>query len=235
MWNSEPDLAAIASLVAEPARAAIVSELFDGRALPAGELARVARVSPATASAHLAKLVDGGLLTVFAQGRHRYYHIASADVAHALETLGALAPRQSVKSLRGAIRAERLRNARSCYDHLAGRIAIALATAFVERGVLQRDGDGFRLGANGCVTLHELGVDYGTIERGDAHIRGCLDWTERRPHIGGALGRAILDAFLQRGYFERITERRVLQLTPAGEEMLRGFGVVSTQSETKAG
>src|SRR5947209_14658119 len=107
MWNAEPDLAAIASLVAEPARAAIVSELFDGRALPAGELARAAGVSPATASAHLAKMVDGGLLDVFAQGRHRYYRIASADVAHALETLGALAPKRVVKSLRGAIRAER--------------------------------------------------------------------------------------------------------------------------------
>jgi len=236
MWNAEPDLAAIASLVAEPARAAIVSELFDGRALPAGELERVAGVSPATASAHLAKMVDGGLLDVLPQGRHRYYRIASADVAHALETLGALAPRRAVKSLRGAIRAERLRDARSCYDHLAGRIAIALASAFVERGVLERDGDGFRIGGNGRKTLRDLGVDIDAIlKRENEHVRGCMDWTERRPHVGGALGRALLEAFLAQGYFERVAEPRVLRITPQGEAMLKSFGVVSAGSETKAG
>lgn len=226
MWNTEPDLAAIASLVAEPARAAIVGELFDGRALPAGELARAAGVSPATASAHLAKLVDGNLLDVVSQGRHRYFRIASAEVAQALETLGALAPRRPVKSLRTALRTERLRDARSCYDHLAGRYATALAAAFVERGVLERDGDGFRLGAAGRETLDELGIDVDAVlKRADEHVRGCLDWTERRPHIGGPLGRALLAAFLATGCFVRGSEARVLRITPSGRATLERFGV----------
>lgn len=235
MWNTEPDLAAIASLVAEPARAAIVGELFDGRALPAGELARAAGVSPATASAHLAKLVDGNLLDVVSQGRHRYYRIASAEVAQALETLGALAPRRPVKSLRNALRTERLRDARSCYDHLAGRYATALAGALVERGALERDGDGFRLGAAGREMLAELGVDVSAVvKRADEHVRGCLDWTERRPHIGGPLGRALLTAFLERGYFARGSEARVLRVTPQGQAALERLGVPALDDRSKA-
>jgi len=193
-------------------------------------------VGAATASAHLSKLVDGGLLEVLPQGRHRYYRIASADVAHALETLGALAPRRPVKSLRGALRAERLRDARSCYDHLAGRVAVALAAAFTESGVLQRDGDGFRVGERGREAFARLCIDVDDVlKRPDEHVRGCLDWTERRPHIGGPLGKALLEAFVSRGYFERGNEPRLLRVTPSGAALLREFGVVSSGSETKAG
>ncbi|MEO6913741.1 MAG: winged helix-turn-helix domain-containing protein, partial [Candidatus Baltobacteraceae bacterium] len=141
----EPTIAPVAALLADPGRASIVSALLEGRGLPAGELARIAGISPQTASMHLAKLVEGGFLRVHSQGRHRYYAIANADIAHAVETLGAISPLPQVRSLRQSLDAKRLSAARTCYDHLAGGLAVGIADALIERGDCKRHDAGLEL------------------------------------------------------------------------------------------
>ncbi len=145
----EANIAPVAALLADPGRATIISALLDGRALPAGELARIAQISPQTASAHLAKLVDGGFLRVAPQGRHRYYAIANAEIAHAVETLGSISPMPEVRSLRQSIEAQRLAAARTCYDHLAGALAVGIADALIERGDCERHDSGFEVTLQG--------------------------------------------------------------------------------------
>ncbi len=227
---SEPDFAAVAALAGEPARAIMLATLFDGRALAAGELARAAGIAPATASAHLGKLAEGGLVRVRAQGRHRYYQLAGPVVAHALETLGAVARPVPVRSLGDALRMQRLRRARSCYNHLAGEIAVAIAQALVRHGALEPDDDGFRLGAGARPLLARIGVDLAAVVRDDrAHVRACVDWTQRRLHVAGALGAALLDALLGSGALQRRREPRALDVTPSGDALLTAaFGIDST-------
>lgn len=234
---NEPDFAFVAALAGEPARAAMLSVLFDGRAMPAGELARAAGVSAATASAHLSKLIEGGLVRVRAQGRHRYYELARAEIAHALETLGALAKPRPVRSLSESLRMQRLRYARSCYNHLAGELALAIAQSLVDCGAIEPDEDGFCLRDAAREILLPVGVDTAELFRNPhAHIRACIDWTERRHHIAGPLGVALLESFLTHGLLQRRHEPRTLELTQSGREILaRLFGLDLTQNETIAG
>ncbi|MFG1861821.1 ArsR/SmtB family transcription factor [Microbispora bryophytorum] len=222
----DADIAPVAALIADGARAAMLTALLDGRALAAGELARIAGVSAPTASSHLARLLDGGLVTVVKQGRHRYYRLAGPDVARTLEVLARISGRVAVRSLRQSRQARLLREARSCYDHLAGRVGVELYDALVrEGGLIEADG-GCLLTASGAQALTELGVDVDRVRRARRRFApDCLDWLERRPHLGGALGAAVLDRLLAREWLVRGTVPRALRLTGTGREGLeRIFG-----------
>jgi len=272
------DVVPAAALIAEPTRAAMITALLDDRPLAAGELARLAGVSPATASAHLARLLNGGLVTMIKQGRHRYYHLAGPEVAAVMEALAHLssaAPVQ-VRSLRESRDAAALAEARTCYDHLAGRAGVALLEALLAREILaptpgggqlaacgpnggaHTDGNGvpsanglggngsphgaragyegrhvraapqapfrpeaFEVTADGMATLISFGLNIGALERTRRRFAGaCLDWTERKPHLNGALGAAMTARLLGLGWIEWGTRRRAVRVTPAGREGL---------------
>lgn len=214
----------------------MLAMLFDGRAMPAGELARAAGVSPATGSAHLNKLLEGGLIRVRSQGRHRYYELARPEIAQALEALGAIAPPAPVRSLRDSLRMQRLRFARSCYNHLAGELALALAQALVRSGALETEEEGFRLRDGAREIFLRAGVDTRALLRDPhAHVRACIDWTQRRHHISGPLGAALLQVLLEANVLRRRGEPRALELTESGRAFLkRVFGLDLTAGETIA-
>ena len=208
-------IAPAAALMGDPTRAVMLVALVEGRALAAGELARRAGVSAATASAHLARLLDGELVRVIKQGRHRYYQLAGSDVAAAIEALSRLAPpAPPANSLRQVRDRDALRRARSCYDHLAGQVGVDLYAALISSGALTTGTAGHD--ASGRSADHEiidladetpfisLGIDVDRLrQQRRAFIRGCLDWTERAPHLAGALGAALLDRMLALGWLRR--------------------------------
>lgn len=210
-------IAPAAALMGEPTRAAMLVALVEGRALAAGELAHRAGVSAATASAHLARLLDGELVKVIKQGRHRYYQLAGPDVAAAIEALSRLsAPTPQVNSLRQARDRDALRRARSCYDHLAGQVGVELYAALIGSGALTTRTGAASGNAAGRGADHEtidlvdktpfanLGIDVDQLRhQRRAFIRGCLDWTERAPHLAGALGAALLGQMLALGWLRR--------------------------------
>jgi DNA-binding transcriptional ArsR family regulator len=217
------DMVPAASLLAEPTRAAMLTALLDDRPLAAGELARISGVSAATASAHLARLLGGGLVTVVQQGRHRYYRLAGPQVAAAIEALAHLSPVSPVRSLRESREAAALAEARTCYDHLAGRAGVALLDALLASRILTpQAGTGparYVVTAAGLTALKAFGLDIGALERTRRRFAGaCLDWTERKPHLNGALGAAITARLFGLGWLERGTRRRAVLVTPAGAE-----------------
>ena len=218
-------LAEIAALFGDPSRAGIVTSLQDGRARPAGELARLVGVTPATASGHLARLVEGGVLRVEPRGRHRYYRIAGPGVADALETLGQLLSPKVASPANGV--PEPLAQARMCYDHVAGRLGVGITEALLERRLLQWREQSFALSTAGRRWFERNGVDVGALERGRRPLlRGCLDWTERREHLGGALGAALAMHLLERDWIRRERGTRALLVTREGRAGLsRTLGV----------
>lgn len=222
------NLATFGALIGDPARAAMLSALLDGMALPAGELAFAANVTPQTASAHLAKLVDGGLLAVEREGRHRYYRIAGAEVAAVIESLAAFGPAEPVRRRVLSPEAEAMRYARRCYDHLAGRLGVAVAQRLEAQRVLVPARDKrYRLTALGRDWFENLGVDTGSL-RPTRHglARQCLDWTERRHHVAGPLGAALLTRLQELGWVHRSAQSRVIRLTPVGlHELPRRLGL----------
>ncbi|PGH44608.1 transcriptional regulator, ArsR family [Micromonospora sediminicola] len=214
-------LAGLAALLADPTRAEFCLALLDGRAWTAGELARRAGVAASTASDHLTRLVRGGLLAEERQGRHRYVRLADPSVAQLLEDLTARAPAPatSPRTLRAASAGAALAYARTCYDHLAGRLGVLLHDALLARGVLDRAG-GLALTPAGMSWLAEMGVPVEPLRAARRPlVRDCLDWTERRPHLAGALGAALCGRFLDLGWTARGTGRAV-RLTPAGRDGL---------------
>jgi DNA-binding transcriptional ArsR family regulator len=267
------DVVPAASLIAEPTRAAMITALLDDRPLAAGELARLAGVSPATASAHLARLLNGGLVTMIKQGRHRYYHLAGPEVAAAMEALAHLSTTNPVqiRSLRESRDAAALAEARTCYDHLAGRAGVALLDALLAQRILAPApgggqlaacgpnggvhpesnggpaGNGSQYGASagyegrhvravpqatirpeafevtgdGMATLTSFGLNIGALEKTRRRFAGaCLDWTERKPHLNGALGAAVTARLLGLGWIERGSRRRAVRVTSAGRDGL---------------
>ena len=218
----EPRLARIAALVAEPSRARMLAFLLSGEYASAGELARTASVSAATASAHLVKLVDAGLLVCEPRGRHRYFRIADADVAHALEALAMVAERSSHDRTWSAPARLRLREARCCYGHLAGRRGVALLEHLLAHGWLVEAADGYALTDAGVAGLGKLGFDAGALRAGASHriAYPCLDWSERRDHLAGKLASGLLTHFMDRGWLRRIGAERALELTPPGQQAL---------------
>ncbi|MBB3040716.1 winged helix-turn-helix domain-containing protein [Nocardioides soli] len=219
----DTDLAAVGALIGDPSRARILDALMGGRALAAGELARAAGVSASTASEHLARLREGGLVEVVSQGRHRYHRIAGPDVGAALEALSQVAPPRPVVSLRQAGHARALGFARTCYDHLAGVCGVALHDVLLERGWLTPAYDVTPVGVD---ALGAWGVDVAAARsRRRSFARPCLDWTERRPHLAGALAAGITDALVDRGWFvRRATDSRALRLTDPGRAALTELG-----------
>jgi DNA-binding transcriptional ArsR family regulator len=231
----EGSLAAVAGLVADAARARMLVALLDGRAQSATELALAAEVAPSTASAHLARLLEGGVLAVERQGRHRYYRLAGAAAAALLEGLGGFA------ALRGAETPRRfgtqdpaLRRARLCYDHRAGERGVRLFEELRAAGLLAGD-DGCALTAEGEERLAAFGVDFARLRRSRrTFARPCLDWTERRSHLGGALGAELFARLDERGGIERTFGSRAVVVTPAGERMLRSLCETSRRASLRA-
>jgi DNA-binding transcriptional ArsR family regulator len=215
----EPDLAAIGAALAEAARAKILLALVGGRSLAASHLATEAGVSPPTASHHLSRLCDVGLITATARGRHRYYAIADTRVAELIEAAARIAPLQPVTSLRQGTRAHAVRYARRCYDHLAGRLGVALADALCRDGSLdvRPDPMAYRVTERGVRTLADIGIDTEAAEP----ARGCLDWTEQRHHIAGPLGRRLMARFLELGWVSLDSKSRGVRLSDIGRAGLR--------------
>lgn len=239
--SGEADISIPAALLGDRARARVLMALSDGRALPASVLAAEAGVAASTASEHLAKLLAGGMLSVETHGRHRYYRLAGPHVARLLEMLAEHAPPEEVRSLRQATRAHALRRARYCYDHLGGRLGVALMSALLERGVLA-GGDGrfharharddrlsapgrdvdYHLTDVGVQSLSEFGIDFDRLSRTRRPlVRYCLDWSEQRHHLAGALGAALAERLLELRWIGRADHPRTVHLTDAGARGLK--------------
>ncbi|MBV9798379.1 MAG: helix-turn-helix transcriptional regulator [Solirubrobacterales bacterium] len=243
--HGDADIAHIGSLVADPARARILLALGDGRALPASVLADEAGVAASTASAHLGKLVDGALLKVEPHGRHRYFRVAGPEVAELIEALARLSPPAQIRSLRQGTKAQAVRFARTCYDHLAGVLGTSLMSAMIERELLA-GGDGvfdpesadddrlaspgfdvdYRLTRRGVRELSAFGIEFGAMPRRRPLIRYCVDWSEQRHHLAGALGAALAQRMFELGWVRRARRSRAVHLTEEGRDGLRDtFGV----------
>jgi DNA-binding transcriptional ArsR family regulator len=218
--SSTPYIAEAASLIGDPARANMLLALMDGRALSATELAYVAGVSSSTASGHLAKLVEGRLIDVVASGRHRYFQISSPRVAGVIEGLMGLASDGPPRYRPPARIDAAMARARTCYDHLAGRLGVGIAETLVGRNQLELDVSGGRLTDDGTEALSGFGIDVKALNSRRQFCAPCLDWSERRWHVGGALGAAIAARCFDLGWIERRRDSRALDITRIGE---RGF------------
>jgi DNA-binding transcriptional ArsR family regulator len=218
-------LARIAALIGEPARSAMLLALLDGRALTAHELARCGGIAPPTASRHLAQLVEAGLLVVQAQGRHRYHRLASAEVARVLEALMLLPAAAARPRPATGPRDEALRLARRCYDHLAGRLAVAITAHLLHERALEFDGDAAVPLPRLPALLAGLGIADAALESPGRRVlcRPCMDWSERRPHAAGRLGALICSHCLAQGWLRRGADSRVMQVTPRGAAALRDW------------
>lgn len=226
---SQGAFAEIASLAGDPARAGMLHALMDGRALTAGELAEAAHITPQTASGHLMKLAAGGLIAVEKQGRHRYHRLASPAVARMLESIMQVAADARPRAIVTGPRDKGLRAARTCYDHLAGHLGVALADSMIAHNQIELTADAGIVTANGAALFDRLGIALET--RGPAKskrmlCRPCLDWSERRPHIGGALGAALCTHCLDAGWIRRVDGSRAVSVTTKGRlEFRRLFSV----------
>lgn len=228
-----PNIAGIAALIGDPARANVLTALLDGRALTVSELALAAGVAMPTASGHLAKLAQAGLIEGERQGRHRYFRLSGPDVAEALEALMGIAERTGARRVRTGPSDPALRQARACYDHLAGETAVAMFDALVARGALTA-GDEPELTSTGEATFRALGLDLQGLRQSSRPLcRRCLDWSERRAHLGGALGAAILQRLLATGMARR-GDGRQIHLTPAGAALVAGGFAQPKSSSTSA-
>jgi len=217
-----PSIARIAALIGDHARADVLTALMADRALTATELGAIAGVSKATMSAHLAKLLEAGLLQVEAQGRHRYYRLADPDVAQLLEALMGVAFRTGAVRARTGPREPALRRARVCYDHLAGEQGVRVYEAFVRQRWLAGEPASLLLTAQGRAALIDWGLDVSGLQAGRRPLcRACLDWSERRHHLAGALGAALLQRMSDLGWAERQPGSRVVQFSAAGERQLQ--------------
>lgn len=218
---ADADLAAVGRALADSHRARFILALMGGQQLPAGDLAARAGTSPSLASAHLARLLESGLVTATRQGRQRYYRLASPEIAGAIEALLAIAPRTTATGLTGVTCGRAIQRARTCYDHLAGALGVALADAFEQDQIIAAADSGWTLTPHGERRLSRLGMDPGALRQGRRPLlRTCLDWTERRPHMAGLLGQALASEFLDLAWVRRIPGTRALQITPAGEQRL---------------
>ncbi len=219
--SNAPQIAEVAALVGDPARASMLCALLGGRALTATELAHVAGVSPQTTSGHLGKLHAAQLIALMKQGRHRYYRLAGPQVAQMLEGIMNVAlqgpPRYQPKTRLD----EAMRHARTCYDHFAGTLGVGLADCLTERELVVLGNEAGEVTPSGLQFLAKLGVDLSAARaRRRVFCRPCLDWTERRPHIGGAVGAALAQRCFELKWVERVRDSRALHITPAGRRSL---------------
>ncbi len=219
-------LAEIGALIGDPGRASMLDALMDGRSLTARELAGQAGIAPQTASGHLARLLEAGLILMEPRGRHRYHRLASPDVARLLETVAQFASRPGSGPAQATVRTgpqdEALRTARTCYDHFAGRLGVGIADALVDRGCVELDGDGGTVTDAGQVFLHGFGAAAASGKRSKRlFCRPCLDWSERRPHLAGALGIAIACRCFELGWVRKVEGTRAVTITVAGQQGLK--------------
>jgi DNA-binding transcriptional ArsR family regulator len=230
-------LAEIASLAGDVSRAAMLQALMDGRALTATELSRVAGVTPQTASAHLTRMVEAGLLGVVKQGRHRYHRLAGPAVAMMLESIMQVAAVADISRAapQTGPRDTAMRNARTCYDHLAGRLGVAIADAMIEAGHVELDDEAGLLSDSGGALFTRLGIDTrAVVARYDGKparmfCRPCLDWSERRPHIAGVVAAAFCAHSLERGWIRCIDKSRAISVTSVGTRVFReSLGIPAT-------
>lgn len=219
----------VASLLADPARVSILLALSDGREVAAGELALVAGVTAATASFHLAKLRSAGLIGLRRQGRHQLYRLASPELVQALEALAVLAPESAPRTYRQARIGRAVRAGRTCYDHLAGRLGVCLTRALLDRGALRLAAAEFDVTPAGEQLLGEMGIDLAAVRgRRRAFAPACLDWSEREPHVAGALGAALLTRLFDLGWIQRMPASRAVEVTFAGRRGFhRTFGIAA--------
>lgn len=228
-----PNIINIAALIGDHARSEVLTALMSGMALTATELAEVAGVTKQTISGHLSKLVDAGLLAVESQGRHRYFRLADPDVARLLESLMSVAFRTGAVRVRSSPREPALRKARVCYDHLAGELGVAMYDALLARGAFALDGEAIALTEIGQGIVRELGIDAAAlVSKRRVFCRTCLDWSERRHHLAGALGTALLVRFEELGWAKRLPESRVMAFSAAGEQALRRWCEPAAQLQT---
>ena len=224
----EADISSLAALISEPARGRMLIALLDGRSLPATELAQRAGITCQTASSHLAKLTEGQLLQVIPQGRHRYYRLANARVADLLESMARFAPRKEIDRLGPK---SPIQIARTCYNHLAGSLGVSITEAIVGRDYLRIAGRDYQLSKKGAQWFSELGVDIGDLRKsGRVFARQCLDWSERRNHLAGALGSALAEQLFERGWIDRVRQSRAVRITDLGRcELKERLGVTSEE------
>jgi DNA-binding transcriptional ArsR family regulator len=212
-----PNIFRIAALIGDPARGNMLTRLMNGQALTAGELAREAGVSPATASGHLAQLLDGGLLHVEKQGRHRYYRLAGAEIATAIEALMDVAEHAGEQRVRPGPRDAEMRQARICYDHLAGERGVELFSRLTAGKLITLGDDEVAITARGERCFEAFGIDIGALKAARRPAcRICLDWSERRPHLAGGLGAAVLDRLFDLRWAYRVAGTRIIRFTPLG-------------------
>jgi len=222
--KDRPDISSLAAIIGDPARANMLSALMSGMALTAGELAREAGVTAQTASSHLAKLADAGLVAMTIQGRHRYFRIAGPHVAGALEGLMELAVRVGRLRTRPGPRDAAMRVARVCYDHLAGAKGVALYDAMIDQGLVVAKGDGLGVSARGRARFVAEGVAVDALQaKARPFCLACLDWSERRPHLAGSLGAALLELVLARDWAKRAKNGRAILFTESGSRAFEAF------------
>jgi DNA-binding transcriptional ArsR family regulator len=229
--NNGPNIARIAALIGDRARADALTALMSDQSLTATELAAIAVVTKQTMSAHLSKLLDAGLVDVDQQGRHRYFRLSNEDVARLLESLMGVAYRTGAVRLISSPRDPALRKARRCYGHLAGELGVMIYEALLKQGVLETTKQTLQLSEGGVGWFARLGVDTAALERQHrVFCRPCVDWSERRHHLAGALGTAMLSRFRELNWISRSTQSRVIRITPLGE---RKFQTIFSQQVGK--
>lgn len=219
--EGDADIAAIASVLADRTRADMLVMLLDGRALPAGELARAAGVAPSTASSHLARLVENGFLAVERTGKHRYYRLSSPELIAAMEALAVIAPSKPIRSLKQSRNAEAIRYARTCYDHLAGQVGVAFTQTLVDREIVIELEGGYRVTNDGKVVLEDFGLDVDKLKAQLAFSPNHIDWSERYRHIAGPLAKAITVHMFDLGWLNRVQASRAVRVTAPGRDGLK--------------
>jgi len=213
-----PNMAEIAALLGERSRATILASMMDGRFHTASELAYMAAIKPQTASFHLAKLVEGKLIKVEKQGRHRYFQLAGEDIAQFLESFLAISPPPEVRSLKQSSQIKLLQDARTCYDHLAGKLGVQLTESMLKAGYLTLEGKQFVLTDEGTLFFTTFGIDLTALKRKRRSFsHACLDWSERRYHLAGALGCELLNQFFNLGWLLRVPSIRAIKVTEKGK------------------
>ncbi|AKG36827.1 ArsR/SmtB family transcription factor [Paenibacillus durus] len=216
--KANSNVAMIASLVSETSRAAILTVLLDGKFHAASELAYMVGIQPQTASFHLAKLVNANVVAVEKQGRHRYYGIQNQEVAQVMESLLSIAPPIEIKSLKQSSEDKALRYARTCYDHLAGSLGVQLTNTLLRTGILREEKEEFTVTENGKKFFTSFQIDFENVKNKRCSFsHKCLDWSERRHHLAGALGNALLEKFLELNWVQRLPKTRAIKITSEGK------------------
>ena len=211
-----------AALLCEPSRAKILWQLLDGRAYTAGELAMASDLSPTSVSNHLSKLLAGAMVNVDVQGRHRYYSFASDEVAYAVEALANLSPQNPVSEVSKPLSKNKLRYCRTCYDHLAGKVGVLILDGLIEKKVLKLQDKTYIVTTLGSDFFQNLGVEVSGLQKQRRHFaKPCLDWSERKYHLAGALGAALLEKMLGLDWLRRTQHSRAISITSLGRSGLK--------------